>query len=219
MSKEILTEDSRQKTRQLISDAACELFAEHGIDGVSTRMIAEKAGIALGGIHYHFKNKEALYLEVLRRALDSGNALTIDDLLAENSHLLETVEGKQEAIRRIVEDFYRRCFDGRKDWRKKVMLRELWQSSPSPFLEKNILKDWDRNIRFFKMLSPEGSDEDAFIWSYLPDALAAFQSLGKDLLERRFGQEYCERLRKRLVRQTVRMMIALLDLPMPDDLK
>lgn len=41
--------------------AARELFARHGYDGTSVRMITDAAGANLGAITYHFGSKEALY--------------------------------------------------------------------------------------------------------------------------------------------------------------
>lgn len=47
--------------RQRILLAASSLFAERGFEGVSTTQIARQAGITQPLIHYHFKNKEALW--------------------------------------------------------------------------------------------------------------------------------------------------------------
>lgn len=54
-------------TRDLILDVAEEAFATHGYVGTSIRMIATGANITLGNLHYHFKTKESLYLEVFQR--------------------------------------------------------------------------------------------------------------------------------------------------------
>ena len=48
---------------ELIS-VATELFAKHGYEGTSIRMITDKAGANLGAITYHFSSKEALYERV-----------------------------------------------------------------------------------------------------------------------------------------------------------
>ncbi len=47
-------------TKARIERAALELFAQHEIDGVSTKQIAARAGISEGGIYRHFTSKEAL---------------------------------------------------------------------------------------------------------------------------------------------------------------
>jgi len=43
-----------ETTRLTIEDAAVELFMEHGYHATSMRQIAERAGLALGGIYNHF---------------------------------------------------------------------------------------------------------------------------------------------------------------------
>jgi AcrR family transcriptional regulator len=58
------TKDSPTKgetTRTAIEDAAVELFMEHGYHATSMRQIAERAGLALGGIYNHFASKEELF--------------------------------------------------------------------------------------------------------------------------------------------------------------
>ena len=50
-----------------ILDAAEQVFGAHGFDGASLRAIAELADVAQALLHYHFKNKEALYEAVFER--------------------------------------------------------------------------------------------------------------------------------------------------------
>ena len=51
--------------RQLLLEAALELFATHGIEGVSIRAINRAAGLGPASVHYHFGTKEALVDAVL----------------------------------------------------------------------------------------------------------------------------------------------------------
>ncbi len=48
-------------TRQRLVAAACAAFARRGFDGASTREIAQRAGVALAALPYHFKTKDALW--------------------------------------------------------------------------------------------------------------------------------------------------------------
>ena len=50
-----------KKTREDIIIAAHALFAEQGYHGTSMRQIAERAGVALGGIYNHFSSKEDIF--------------------------------------------------------------------------------------------------------------------------------------------------------------
>lgn len=53
--------------RDRILSAAESLFAMRGFEGVSTTQIAKVAGITQPLIHYHFKNKEALWKATVSR--------------------------------------------------------------------------------------------------------------------------------------------------------
>lgn len=61
-----IVERSRSDTRDAIRTAAEELYAEHGINGVTTRGLAEAAGVNMAAVNYHFGNKDNLSLQVFR---------------------------------------------------------------------------------------------------------------------------------------------------------
>ena len=54
-----------ERTRQLIEDAAYDLFLEQGYSATSMRQIAERAEIALGGIYNHFAGKDEIFQELI----------------------------------------------------------------------------------------------------------------------------------------------------------
>ncbi|MGZ4961759.1 MAG: CerR family C-terminal domain-containing protein [Limisphaerales bacterium] len=62
------SEPSQTKTRQQLLEAAGQVFAEHGYRAATVREICLRAGANVASIHYHFGDKEKLYLEVLRYA-------------------------------------------------------------------------------------------------------------------------------------------------------
>ena len=50
-----------EDTRQRLIEAALKIFGESGLEGASTRMLADAAGANLAAIPYHFGSKEGLY--------------------------------------------------------------------------------------------------------------------------------------------------------------
>ncbi len=58
-----------ESKRQLILDAAREVFASEGLEGASLRAIAAKAGYTPAALYFHFSSKEAIYAELLRLSL------------------------------------------------------------------------------------------------------------------------------------------------------
>jgi AcrR family transcriptional regulator len=60
-----------REVRQRLLQAAAELIAERGWTAVSTRMLAERAGVAPGVVHYHFSSMQAVLVEAAVAAVRS----------------------------------------------------------------------------------------------------------------------------------------------------
>ncbi len=58
-------EQIRHHRKAAIEEAAMQLFAENGFDGVSISTIARKAGTSKGLLYNYFENKEALVREIV----------------------------------------------------------------------------------------------------------------------------------------------------------
>lgn len=66
--------DETGESREKILDGAEEVFAQFGLHGATTAMIAAAAGISKPHIYYYFSSKEALYTAVLERTLALWNS-------------------------------------------------------------------------------------------------------------------------------------------------
>ena len=77
--------------RNLITDAAVEVFAEKGFHLARISDIAQRAGIADGTIYLYFKNKEDLLLSIFEEKMDL--------LLSGLGETLADVQGPEERIR------------------------------------------------------------------------------------------------------------------------
>lgn len=69
----------------LILTQAVGEFAEHGFEGMSMRVLAEKCKVSTMAIYYHFGSKEDLYAEVCRRRFDDITHLMRERLRREGS--------------------------------------------------------------------------------------------------------------------------------------
>tara|TARA_R110002124_G_scaffold11573_4_gene54800 strand:+ start:4874 stop:5641 length:768 start_codon:yes stop_codon:yes gene_type:complete len=67
-------------TRGTIRAVAEELFAENGIHGVTTRALAEKAGVNMAAVNYHFGNKDNLTMAVFRDVARRSVQRRLDNL-------------------------------------------------------------------------------------------------------------------------------------------
>lgn len=82
--------DRGRQVRGKLIDAARQLIAERGWTGVSTRILAQRAGVAAGLVHYHFGSVQA----VLREAATSS----IRDVLGEVGSAISRADGPDQAL-------------------------------------------------------------------------------------------------------------------------
>ena len=78
----------RPSNRTHLLDCAEELYATHGVGGVSLRTIQAAAGLSAGSLRYHFKTEDGLVAAVIERRLAF--------LVARHEQLLETVASKPD---------------------------------------------------------------------------------------------------------------------------
>ena len=81
------TKEDAEKTREMLLDAAEEVFLTQGVTSSSLNDIARAAGVTRGALYWHFENKQALFDamharvklpmdELYERAMkEEGNAL------------------------------------------------------------------------------------------------------------------------------------------------
>ena len=60
------------KNRGVLLDAAEQLLLEEGYAAVTSRRVAERAGLKPQLVHYYFRTMEDLFLEVFRRTAEEG---------------------------------------------------------------------------------------------------------------------------------------------------
>lgn len=63
-----------ERTRQRLIDAGVEIFGRYNFEATTTRMLAERAGVNLAAIPYHFNSKEGLYHAVVRHIVEQAAA-------------------------------------------------------------------------------------------------------------------------------------------------
>ncbi|MQA27807.1 MAG: TetR family transcriptional regulator [Micromonosporaceae bacterium] len=106
--------DRGREVRQRLLKAATELIAERGWTAVSTRMLAERASVAPGLVHYHFTSVQALLgeaaigviaglVEELGPVLD--HARTPEDVLELMLSALEDYSGHDPVSLLVVETY------------------------------------------------------------------------------------------------------------------
>jgi AcrR family transcriptional regulator len=67
-------EERTEATRRKILRAACEVIAEVGFEGVRMRLVATRAEVSSALLHYHFENRDKLFLAALRFSFEHAGA-------------------------------------------------------------------------------------------------------------------------------------------------
>jgi len=100
-----------ETTRLTVEDAAIELFIEQGYHATSMRQIAERAGLALGGIYNHFASKDEIFEAIIidkhpyKRILPlviEAQGETADEFLRNAFKIAVTELGAQPAYMKIM---------------------------------------------------------------------------------------------------------------------
>lgn len=63
------------KTKEKILIAAMKVFSAYGYEGASIRAIAKAAGISIGGLYLYFRNKEELYLNLIKDRIEEQHLM------------------------------------------------------------------------------------------------------------------------------------------------
>ena len=109
VSRQSAATRSREDTRRRLLVSGVQLFAERGLNGVTTHDIAREAGVASGTFYLHFSDKSALFHEIaldtearLRTHIEEATAFAADLRGAVRSQveaLLDFASGNRDLIR------------------------------------------------------------------------------------------------------------------------
>lgn len=109
---ETQNQQSRERARAAILDAALALFGEQGLERTTTAQVAQRAGVSKGLIYHYFPSKQALIGQVLERHGTRMHTAT-RDLAKEGLHprdelraiahaMVEAVEGDPDGYRMML---------------------------------------------------------------------------------------------------------------------
>ena len=64
--------------KERVTAAAIDLFVEHGVEGTSLQMIADRLGLTKAALYYHYRTKDALILAAFSPILDDVRSVLAD---------------------------------------------------------------------------------------------------------------------------------------------
>ncbi len=202
------TYSAGESTKKTIVNAAGELAGELGLDNVTTRGVAERAGENIGSIHYHFGGKDGLFEAVAQDAIGAceKKVYTVVGQLDESSTPEEFSRAIRIAVAGEIDDLFR---SDRPHWHAQVIYQLLQRDDDLYQLLRRTLLDpsMDCLARLFRLIDPAMSDEDAFVYTCVTKMpVYAHASYMKAMLKRlgmkQYSESYLKRMEDILVRQT-----------------
>jgi AcrR family transcriptional regulator len=134
------TAPATKPVRQRLIDAAEQLFAEHGWNGVSIRTIAAAADVSLAALNYHFGLKENLLAEIF--------AARARPIAEERMRLLAEVEANANAsLEDVIEAFLRPALTKGAENRMFARLRARLATEPEAFSRRILSDSFDDSSR------------------------------------------------------------------------
>lgn len=113
--------EKADKTAHRLLEAAGEVFAEKGFRCATVREICRRAGANVAAVNYHFRDKEDLYVAVLRYTHRFASERYPPDWGLEGPD-----PSPEDRLRAFVRSFLARILDsGRPAWHGKLMAREM----------------------------------------------------------------------------------------------
>ena len=157
-----------EATRERILDAAEQLFARRGFEGVTVRQIMSQAGADVALAYYHFKSKRDLFDAVLLRRAGTLNELrlaALDELENRDRDDAPTVE---EIIGAFTRPLLEVLDERPEEWRDYMALVAQINNSPE-WGGELMTRFFDPLVRRFldalRRALPDCHEEDLF-WSY-----------------------------------------------------
>jgi AcrR family transcriptional regulator len=175
-----------EDTREQILDAARDALASAGYARTTTRAIADRAGVPLSLVHYHFGGKQQLLAAVLTR---------------ENERLLERQREMFAGPERLSEKWRIACDYLNEDLRSGYV-RILWELWAVGLSDETLAESWQMAIEGWRSLltnvASEWLDEHEIALPISPRALAtlvanAFQGAETEILAG-FGEDVAPHL-------------------------
>jgi AcrR family transcriptional regulator len=189
-----------QAVRQQLLAAARQLFAQQGFAAVSTRAVAEAAGVNPAMIHYYFGSKQGLYESMLTDTLAP---------LVERLGVILAAGDDPAAIRNFLKLYMHTL--GANTWMPQLILREVIQEGGRLrgwFIQQFASKGGGRLTQLIEREQAAGrirADADPVLTALSLVSMAVFPFVAMPVTREVFGMRVKDDYLERLVTHTERV--------------
>ena len=135
-------------TVEAIYEATARILQAHGREGLSTNLIAERAGVSIGTLYGYFPNKHAILLAMARREMDALKDRVGAALLDSTS---EEPDPVRRAIRALVKGY------GRRGKARRILMETLFAAGGSEEMARPVFEIADLILRNQDKVLPQGA--------------------------------------------------------------
>lgn len=190
---ELVTVDpSLLKTEERIVLAAMKVFSQYPLEAASLRMIAKEAGVTLSLISYHFKVKENLYQEVLRRILFPMGEVFDKKFAILDSEREISVEEAKQVLEEVIREMSKKIFQHpHSSLFIKMIIQEHF--SPSSYYDE-LYHDFFKKLidgfaRISRIINDKIGERRSILFSYGVIAQIIGYRMERELMVRQIGFE------------------------------
>ncbi|MEW6079616.1 MAG: TetR/AcrR family transcriptional regulator [Thermodesulfobacteriota bacterium] len=142
------------ETRNRIIRSGLSLFSEKGLHGTSSREIAAHAGVAIGSFYIYFKDKRALFIEILQK-----HRINMMEILDNFSIEVSGVNDRSVLMRKLIEAIWQ-AHNSIRDFDKIADMLRNQDKEINGILEKQETKVLNQVISLLELNSDQLRKKD-----------------------------------------------------------
>lgn len=176
-----------KETKEKLLQTAMELFAKHGIDGVSTRDLVKASGVNLCSINYYFGTKQKLYEAILDDVVEKIVSLVTAKQIPLQSQGLSALEEIKAFAGNLLELL---CSDTISSVQAELLIKEI--ISPTTAYNKlyqQVIEPLHKRLTGLVMQMTGISEQEAIIKTHCIMGQVVMFRVHKEALLRRLGTE------------------------------
>lgn len=191
-----------KNTKERLLQTATELFAENGIDGVSTRDLVKSSGVNLCAINYYFGTKQNLYNAVLDNAVQELKSFAVSKQFPLQTQSL-SYEEEFEAFVSNMLDFL--ISDKISDIKANLLIKEMLQPSAAyDKLYAEVIEPMHKRLTFLVMKLTGLPEHQAVIQTHcLTGQIVMFKIHKAALLKRLDAAGYTQDITQEIKKQII----------------
>ena len=157
-----------KETRMKLINAAGEIIADGGLNTLTIRGVADKAGENISSIHYHFVNKEGLLIATVTHAMSDWIKYDWQEFVMQRSELFNDDFGKARVVRELIDILFDLSFSSNKPWwcSRMQYLTIVHSDQTSDIIFKHVMEpNFKMFLDIYRNINPGSSDDEARFWA------------------------------------------------------